>query len=281
MRWFPSGFRHWWNGQSFDLEEVTPRYRDGNGPGRSESKKGGTVNPQKILVILPTYNEAETIKKVLEEAQAKAPGTEILVVDDNSPDGTAAKVKQTPNFGKKVHLLERPGKAGLGSAYKEGFQWAMKRGYDAVVVLDVGLSYDPADIPKLIQALTEGADIAVGSRYLNGVRVLNWPQSRLWMSLCAAMGVRMLVGLPMTDPASRFHAIRRRVFEGLHWDQSLGPESDSPIEIYLRAWQAGFRVHEVPIVFAGREEGQSKISLLMARGTAWRVLQLAFRRVFP
>jgi dolichol-phosphate mannosyltransferase len=157
----------------------------------------------------------------------------------------------------------------------------MKRGYDAVVVLDVGLSYDPADIPKLIQALTEGADIAVGSRYLNGVRVLNWPQSRLWMSLCAAMGVRMLVGLPMTDPASRFHAIRRRVFEGLHWDQSLGPESDSPIEIYLRAWQAGFRVHEVPIVFAGREEGQSKISLLMARGTAWRVLQLAVRRVFP
>ena len=157
----------------------------------------------------------------------------------------------------------------------------MKRGYDAVVVLDVGLSYDPEDIPKLLQALSEGADCAVGSRYLNGVRVLHWPQSRLWMSLCGAMGVRMLTGLPMTDPASRFHAIRRGVFEGLDWDQAIGPDSDSPIEIYLRAWQAGYRVQEVPIVFTGREVGQSKVSLLMARGTAWRVLQLAVRRVFP
>jgi dolichol-phosphate mannosyltransferase len=280
-RWVPSAFQAWWQGGYLDLEKEPSKASLSDISKRTDGKSAAAGKIQKFLVILPTYNEGETIQHVLEKVQTKAPGAEILVVDDNSPDCTAAKVKQTPNFGKKVHLLERPGKAGLGSAYKEGFQWAMKRGYDAVVVLDVGLSYDPADIPKLIQALTEGADIAVGSRYLNGVRVLNWPQSRLWMSLCAAMGVRMLVGLPMTDPASRFHAIRRRVFEGLHWDQSLGPESDSPIEIYLRAWQAGFRVHEVPIVFAGREEGQSKISLLMARGTAWRVLQLAVRRVFP
>ena len=249
---------------------------------------GGTVSRpdsqkriETCLVILPTYNEGESILRALAEVQAKVPEAEILVVDDNSPDGTAAKVKQAPSFGKKIHLLERPGKAGLGSAYKEGFQWALKRGYDAVVEMDADLSHDPADVPKLIQALNDGADIAVGSRYLHGVRVLNWPQSRLWVSTFGGWYARILTGLPMTDPTSGFKAIRRKVLEGLDWDKFTAQGYGFQIEIHFLAWQGGFRLQEVPIIFTERREGQSKMSLQIAREAAWRVFQLALRRVFP
>ena len=234
-----------------------------------------------FLVILPTYNEAETILKSLEELQAKAPEGEVLVVDDGSPDGTAAKVKQVSGFGKRVHLLERAGKSGLGSAYKDGFQWALSRGYDAVVEMDADLSHDPADVPKLLQTLAGGADLAVGSRYLNGVRVLNWPQSRLWVSSFGGWYARFLTGLPMTDPTSGFKAIRRRVLEGLDWKKFKAQGYGFQIELHFLAWQGGFRIQEVPIVFTERREGQSKMSLQIAQEAALRVLQLALRRIFP
>lgn len=281
MRWVPSGFQTWWRGGDLDLDEEKPRVSAKDSGKRVEAKSTAAGKIQKFLVILPTYNEGESIQHVLEEVQAKAPGAEILVVDDNSPDGTAAKVKQTPNFGKKVHLLERPGKGGLGSAYKEGFQWALKRGYDAVVEMDADLSHDPADVPKLLQALADGADIAVGSRYLNGVRVLNWPQSRLWVSSFGGWYTRRLTGLPMTDPTSGFKAIRRRVLEGLEWDKFTAQGYGFQIEIHFLAWQGGFRIQEVPIVFTERREGQSKMSLQIAQEAALRVLQLALRRIFP
>lgn len=233
------------------------------------------------LIILPTYNEAGIISKTLQEIQTKAPAADILVVDDNSPDETATRVRQAPEFGKKVHLLERPGKAGLGTAYKEGFQWALQRGYDAVVEMDADLSHDPADVPKLLQALADGSDVAVGSRYLNGVRVLNWPQSRLWVSSFGGWYARLLTGLPMTDPTSGFKAIRRRVLEGLDWKKFKAQGYGFQIEIHFLSWQAGFRLQEVPIVFTERREGQSKMSLTIAREAALRVLQLALRRIFP
>jgi dolichol-phosphate mannosyltransferase len=274
----PKAWKKWWDGEELELEiaetKTTSKKSDPKG-------QGSAAKIQKFLVIMPTYNEAETIQQVLEEVQAKASGAEILVVDDNSPDGTAGKVKEVPSFGKKVHLMERPGKNGLGSAYKEGFQWALKRGYDAVVEMDADLSHDPADIPKLLQALNDGADIAVGSRYLNGVRVLNWPQSRLWVSSFGGWYARWLTGLPMTDPTSGFKAIRRRVLEGMDWEKFTAQGYGFQIEIHFLAWQAGFKVHEIPIVFTERREGQSKMSLQIAQEAAWRVLQLAFRRVFP
>jgi len=274
----PKPWKKWWEGEELEIEQIEVKPVSKKSETRSQS---AAAKVQKFLVILPTYNEGETIQHVLEEVQTKAPGAEILVVDDNSPDGTAAKVKQTPNFGKKVHLLERPGKAGLGSAYKEGFQWALKRGYDAVVEMDADLSHDPADVPKLLQALADGADIAVGSRYLNGVRVLNWPQSRLWVSSFGGWYARMLTGLPMTDPTSGFKAIRRRVLEGLDWDKFTAQGYGFQIEIHFLAWQGGFRIQEVPIVFTERREGQSKMSLQIAQEAALRVLQLALRRIFP
>lgn len=274
----PKTLKRWWNGEEVELDQVEENTVSKKGESRSQ---GIVAKIQKFLVILPTYNEGETIQHVLEEVQAKAPGAEILVVDDNSPDGTAEKVKQAPSFGKKVHLLKRPGKAGLGSAYKEGFQWALKRGYDAVVEMDADLSHDPADVPKLLQALADGADMAVGSRYLNGVRVLNWPQSRLWVSSFGGWYARLLTGLPMTDPTSGFKAIRRRVLEGLDWNKFTAQGYGFQIEIHFLAWQGGFRIQEVPIVFTERREGQSKMSLQIAREAAVRVLQLAFRRIFP
>lgn len=233
------------------------------------------------LIILPTYNEAGIITKTLQEIQTKAPAADILVVDDNSPDETATRVKQAPGFGKTVHLLERPSKAGLGTAYKEGFQWALQRSYDAVVEMDADLSHDPADVPKLLQVLADGSDVAVGSRYLNGVRVLNWPQSRLWISSFGGWYARLLTGLPMTDPTSGFKAIRRRVLERLDWKKFKAQGYGFQIEIHFLSWQAGFRIQEVPIVFTERREGQSKMSLTIAREAALRVLQLALRRIFP
>ena len=141
--------------------------------------------------------------------------------------------------------------------------------------------HDPADVPKLLQALHDGADLAVGSRYLHGVRVLNWPQSRLWVSSFGGWYARMLTGLPMTDPTSGFKAIRRRVLEGLDWEKFTAQGYGFQIEIHFLAWQGGFRLVEVPIVFTERREGQSKMSLQIAQEAALRVLQLAVRRIFP
>ena len=221
------------------------------------------------------------ILHALAEVQEKAPRADILVVDDGSPDGTAGKVKQAASLGAKIYILERPGKAGLGSAYREGFQWALQRGYDAVVEMDADLSHDPADVPRLIAALDEGADMAVGSRYLNGIRILNWPQSRLWVSTFGGWYARLLTGLPMTDPTSGFKAIRRHVLEGLDWNQFTSQGYGFQVELHFFAWQKGFQVRELPIIFTERRQGSSKMSTSIALEAAGRVLQLAVKRIFP
>ena len=274
----PKKWKMWWEGEELEIktpeEKVFSRQKE-------ERVQGVAAKIQKFLIILSAHKARERLQHVLEEVQVKVEGVEILVVDDNSADGIAAMVKKTPAYGKKVNLLERPNKAESDFSRQEGFQWALKRGYDAVVEMDADLSYEPGDVPKLIQALNEGADMAVGSRYLEGVRVLNWPQSRLWMSLCAGWFVRLLTGVPMTDPASGFHAIRRRVVEGFDLNKSRAKEHGLQIEIHCLAWQRGFRLQEVPVVFTGRQEGHSKISLQIVREAALPVLQLALRRVFP
>ena len=274
----PKKWKMWWEGE--ELEIKTPEEKVFSKQ-KEERVQGVAAKIQKFLIILSAHKARERLQHVLEEVQVKVEGVEILVVDDNSADGIAAMVKKTPAYGKKVNLLERPNKAESDFSRQEGFQWALKRGYDAVVEMDADLSYEPGDVPKLIQALNEGADMAVGSRYLEGVRVLNWPQSRLWMSLCAGWFVRLLTGVPMTDPASGFHAIRRRVVEGFDLNKSRAKEHGLQIEIHCLAWQRGFRLQEVPVVFTGRQEGHSKISLQIVREAALPVLQLALRRVFP
>jgi dolichol-phosphate mannosyltransferase len=221
------------------------------------------------------------IQAALDEILIKASKVDILVVDDGSPDGTASKVKGHPAFMKRVHIMERPSKAGLGSAYRAAFKWALEKGYDSVIEMDADLSHDPADVPRLLAALGDGADLVVGSRYLNGIRVLNWPQSRLWISTFGGWYVRALTDLPMTDPTSGFKAIRRRVLEGLDWNKFTSQGYGFQVELHFFAWQAGFNLQEVPIIFTERREGDSKMSTQIALEAAKRVFQLALRRIFP
>jgi len=274
----PVRWKQWWDGEEIEQHEVDPEKKMQL---ISKDKRSGSIRVTKSLVILPTYNEAEMIQTALDEVLANAPNVEVLVVDDGSPDGTSGKVKAHTLFQKRVFIMERPGKAGLGSAYRAAFKWALEKGYDAVVEMDADLSHDPADISALLDALANGADIAVGSRYLNGIRILNWPQSRLWISTFGGWYARALTGMPMTDPTSGFKAIRRRVLQELDWEKFTAQGYGFQVELHFFAWQAGFKIVEVPIIFTERREGSSKMSAQIALEAAKRVLQLSVRRIFP
>jgi dolichol-phosphate mannosyltransferase len=229
----------------------------------------------KVLVIIPTYNEASGIGTILEKTLIVNSSLEIVVVDDNSPDHTAKAVQSHPAFKRRVHLVKREGKLGLGSAYKEGFRWAMARGFDTCIQIDADLSHDPADIPRLIQALENGADVAIGSRYSGGVRVMNWPQDRLFLSLGASRLVRAITGLPLTDVTSGFKAIRCAALRDLDWNRFTTEGYGFQVELHFFLWKSGASLVEVPIVFTERREGQTKMTLGIAAEAVWRVLQLA------
>jgi dolichol-phosphate mannosyltransferase len=273
-------WKKWWEGEDLDFDKLI-QASSGKSFSVAKEIQARYDKPAKPLVVLPTYNEAEMIQVALDEVLAKAPGVDVLVVDDGSPDGTASKVKGHSAFKKRLHIMERPGKAGLGSAYRAAFKWALENGYDSVVEMDADLSHDPADVPRLLAALSEGADMAVGSRYLNGIRILNWPQSRLWISTFGGFYARTLTGLPMTDPTSGFKAIRRRVLEDLNWEKFTAQGYGFQVELHFFSWQAGFKIVEVPIVFTERRQGDSKMSTQIALEAAKRVFQLAVRRIFP
>ena len=176
------------------------------------NSKSKIVRP---LIILPTYNEADNITQILKAIEALPCKISILVVDNSSPDGTAKIVTGYPSFNKNVFLLKRPKKSGLGSAYREGFQWGLKNGHELCLQMDSDFSHDPNDIPRLLKAVDNGADIAIGSRYVNGIRVLNWPLHRLLLSLWAGFYTRFITGMPLSDPTTGFRAIRISVIEQL------------------------------------------------------------------
>ena len=228
----------------------------------------------KVLVIIPTYNEASGIRNTLDKTLIADPSLEIVVVDDNSPDQTAKAVRSHPAFKRRVHVVQREGKLGLGSAYQEGFRWAMARGFETCIQMDADLSHDPADIPRLIEALENGADAAIGSRYAGGVRVMNWPQDRLFLSLGASRLVRALTGLPLTDVTSGFKAIRCAALRSLDWNLFTTEGYGFQVELHFFLWKSGARLVEVPIVFTERRGGQTKMTLGIAAEAAWRVLQL-------
>jgi dolichol-phosphate mannosyltransferase len=274
----PESWKQWWEGKEIEQDEPEAEKKT---QVSLKDKRSGSGRLAKGLVILPTYNEAEMIQTALDEVLAKAPNVDVLVVDDGSPDGTSGKVKAHTQFQKHVFIMERSEKAGLGSAYRAAFQWALDKGYDAVVEMDADLSHDPAEISILLEALSNGADMAVGSRYLHGIRILNWPQSRLWISTFGGWYARALTGLPMTDPTSGFKAIRRRVLQELDWKKFTAQGYGFQVELHFFAWQAGFKIVEVPIIFTERREGRSKMSAHIALEAAKRVLQLSVRRIFP
>lgn len=216
------------------------------------------------VVIIPTYNEKENIESIIRAILAlKEHAFHILVIDDGSPDGTAAIVKglMAGEFRCEVHIVERKGKLGLGTAYIAGFKWALEHGYDYIFEMDADFSHDPKDLPRLYAACaTEGCDVAIGSRYVSGVNVVNWPMGRVMMSYFASKYVRLVTGLPIHDTTAGFKCYRRRVLETIDLDAIRFKGYAFQIEMKFTAYKLGFKVKEVPVVFVNRRLGTSKMS---------------------
>lgn len=232
------------------------------------------------VVIIPTYNERENIPLIIDRVFSLPEEFDILVVDDGSPDGTAAIVKQRrTEFPNRLHLLERAGKLGLGSAYIAGFGWALENSYDYIFEMDADFSHNPDDLPRLYRAAVEGADMVVGSRYATGVNVVNWPMSRLLMSWCASLYVRTVTRMPVRDATAGFVCYSREVLERIDLDGIRMKGYGFQIEMKYTAWKLGFNVKEVSIIFIDRTRGQSKMSSGIFSEAFWGVLKLRFRKI--
>src|ERR1051325_1148893 len=214
---------------------------------------------QKTLVIIPTYNERENLERIIPAVLAQGAGIEVLVVDDHSPDGTGELADNNQKHDRRVHVLHREGKLGLGTAYVAGFHWGLKRDYQLFMEMDADFSHDPNAIPNFLEAARD-FDLVLGTRYKGGVRVVDWPLSRLLLSTTAARYVRLITGLPVTDPTGGFKCFRRCVLDAIELDAIHSNGYSFQIEMSYRAWMLGFRVGEVPITFVDRREGGSKIS---------------------
>jgi len=236
----------------------------------------------KTVVIIPTYNEADNISSVIGQVLRTDPAVSVLIVDDASGDGTPDLVREAAGlYPGRVDLLERPGKLGLGTAYLAGFRRALEQGFDLLCEMDADLSHQPSDLPALIDAVASGrADLAIGSRYLDGVRVINWPLSRLFLSYGAGIYTRLITRIPVRDVTSGFKCFHRRVIEGIPLSRVKSNGYSFQIEMSYRAWKAGFRIVEVPIIFIERSEGQSKMSRAIVREAAWKVWELRIRSLF-
>jgi dolichol-phosphate mannosyltransferase len=238
--------------------------------------------PDRILVIVPTYNEAQNLPLIVPEVLKQDARLEVLVVDDNSPDGTGEIAARMAQSEPRVHVLHRPAKEGLGRAYLAGFRWGLAQGYQAMFEMDADFSHDPEFIPAFLLALEE-ADLVLGSRYATGVNVINWPISRLLLSLGANLYARVITGLPLTDCTGGFKCFRREVLESIALEQVRSNGYAFQIEMSFRAWKKGFRLKEIPIIFHERVEGHSKMSRKIVREAIWMVwwlrLQAILRRI--
>ena len=229
------------------------------------------------VVIIPTYNEIENIEKIIRAVFALEKAFHILVIDDGSPDGTAAAVKrlQQSEFSDRLFLLERSGKLGLGTAYIAGFKWALAHDYDYVFEMDADFSHAPADLPRLYAACaTEGYDVAIGSRYVSGVNVVNWPMGRVLMSYYASKYVQLVTGLSIHDTTAGFVCYRREVLETLRLDDIRFKGYAFQIEMKFTAHRCGFRIKEVPVIFVNRREGTSKMNSSIFGEAVFGVIRL-------
>jgi dolichol-phosphate mannosyltransferase len=233
------------------------------------------------LVIIPTYNEAHNIGRMIDKLCELKPEVDILVVDDGSPDGTAEVVKnKIKTYQGRIHLIERAGKQGLGTAYVEGFKFALENDYLFICEMDSDFSHDPLDLPGLIHEVKNGnADIAIGSRYCKGISIVNWPLRRLILSYGANLYARIITGLPIKDTTAGFKCIHRKVIEALNLDRISSNGYAFQIEIHYRAWKAGFKLKEVSIIFREREEGVSKMSKSIVREAVWKVWSLKIKNL--
>lgn len=229
------------------------------------------------LVITPTYNEKENLPRFVDAVFQALPQAHLLVVDDASPDGTGVLADAIARQEPRLKVLHRKGKEGIGPAYVAGFRWALAQGYDRIIQMDTDFSHNPEDLPRLLAASKE-ADLVIGSRYKGGVRVLNWPLRRLMLSYGAGIYVRLLTRMPVMDPTGGFKCFHRKVLEAIPFEGLAADGYGFQIEINHTAWRKGFRIDELPIVFADRTAGTSKMSLAIAGEAVLLVLRLAFRR---
>jgi len=232
----------------------------------------------KILIIIPTYNESENIGKLLPEVLEKDERIDILVVDDNSPDGTADIVRTMMQNEPRIHLLEREGKLGLGTAYVAGFKYALENGYDAVMEMDADFSHDPAEIPNFIRQMAE-YDFIQGSRYIQGVNVINWPMSRLLLSYFANYYIRVITGMPVQDGTGGYRLIKREVLESIDLNKIKSNGYSFQVELLFKTYRKKFKIKEIPIIFMDRVQGKSKMSKKIVREAIFMVWILRLKSI--
>ena len=238
------------------------------------------MNEIDTLVIVPTYNEKENIGRMAPAILDTSPHVDILFVDDNSPDGTGVLADQLADKHERIHVMHRLAKDGLGRAYIAGFKWALERDYKFVMEMDCDFSHDPKEIPNFRDKAMADSDLVLGSRYVGGIRVINWPLSRLMLSRGAGIYVQFITGMPFSDPTGGFKCFRREVLESYDFDLVKANGYGFQIEMTHKAWMKGFRIGEIPIVFEDRLEGTSKMSGNIVYEALWVVWTLAIRNGF-
>jgi dolichol-phosphate mannosyltransferase len=234
----------------------------------------------KRLVIIPTYNEIDNIEAIIAAVLNLEPKFELLIVDDGSPDGTAQVVKKLQNTHSEIHLLERKGKLGLGTAYIAGFKYALEQGFDYIFEMDADFSHNPNDLVHLYNACANGAHVAIGSRYIKGVNVVNWPMGRVLMSYFASMYVRFITGMPFMDATAGFKCYKAAVLQTIKLDKIKFVGYAFQIEMKFTAWKHGFNIVEVPIIFTDRTKGQSKMSTGIFKEAFLGVVQMKLSSIF-
>ena len=233
----------------------------------------------KILIIIPTYNELENLPRLLPEVLSKDDGIDVLIVDDNSPDGTSAFVESQIKNNNRIHLIKRSSKQGLGTAYIAGFKYALQNGYDFVFEMDADFSHDPKEIPRFLDEI-KNSDVVLGSRYINGVNVINWPMRRLLLSSFANLYTRFITGMPVHDATGGFKCFRIKVLQAIDLNKVKSNGYAFQIEMSFKAWKKGFKVKEIPIIFVDRVKGKSKMSRKIVREAVTMVWKLRLKSIF-
>ena len=232
----------------------------------------------KSLIIVPTYNELENIRRLLPELMTLDPNIRVLVVDDNSPDGTGKLADELAAEHERISVLHRPGKLGLGSAYVAGFKYAIQQDVDCVFEMDADFSHDPAMIPRFVEQIAS-CDAVIGSRYISGINVVNWPMSRLLLSYFANIYTRLVTGMTIRDTTSGYKCFRREVLENIELDDVRSDGYAFQIEMNFRCWRKGYRIREIPIIFVDRRSGTSKLSQGVINEAVWIPWWLRFQRL--
>ncbi|MBT4344909.1 MAG: polyprenol monophosphomannose synthase [Flavobacteriales bacterium] len=234
------------------------------------------------LIIIPTFNEIENIEKIIRKIFSLTKPFHILIIEDGSPDGTATVVKKLiKEFPTQLYIEERQEKLGLGTAYIHGFKWALKKDYEFIFEMDADFSHNPEDLIRLYNANTlEGGDLSIGSRYVNGVNIVNWPMSRLLMSFFASKYVKIITGMPIHDSTAGFKCYRRKVLETLKLNEIIFVGYAFQIEMKFKAWKYNFKIIEVPVIFTDRKEGESKMSSGIFREAIFGVIQMKIKSFF-